>query len=386
MLISIIVFLMDTLNSDIIKYVLPHFLEIKDLYNFGLTNKYYFDCYKLIIHQKIISNIINKLKIIFQDHYDNIIKLMQENNSIISGSFIIQCILDEEWVSDIDIYEQDTYYGTKCNVHNETILNEYLNKHYKSECFTTRSLYDDISSNQIKIHISEYNNHNKNKNKINKIQLIHLNVKEHDDVKIFIDTTFDFDICKNIFYFENNKPHLFIKSLSDIINKQTDFKFKFGLFSSIARMIKYTKRGFYFDISNFTYNDYVERTSIYIQDTDFKSLMIFNLQKLTNNIFKLINGDLEKFIKLSETQVQHIVRFDRFNNPKLIKKYERYRGIKLKVLNNNIIQINDKFKICDYLECEATLLNPNKQSKHSHFRVCNIGDHTRHSKYIIFFS
>ena len=46
---------------------------------------------------------------IFGDHYDVFVKIMIDNGAFISGSFIIQCILNEDWSvlnekTDIDIY------------------------------------------------------------------------------------------------------------------------------------------------------------------------------------------------------------------------------------------------------------------------------------------
>ena len=53
----------------------------------------------------VIGKILRRLKSIFGDIYDDFIDMMKNDNIVISGSFILQCIYNESWEnSDIDIF------------------------------------------------------------------------------------------------------------------------------------------------------------------------------------------------------------------------------------------------------------------------------------------
>src|ERR1700722_4295200 len=89
----------DPFNYVIIKYLYPI-----DLYNLCLTNKKFNMMLKNKIKKSIISEIENRLKNIL-DNFLEFQEFLNKSSSIISGSFIIQCILGEYWNnSDIDIY------------------------------------------------------------------------------------------------------------------------------------------------------------------------------------------------------------------------------------------------------------------------------------------
>jgi len=89
----------------------------------------------------------------------------------------------------------------------------------------------------------------------NSIQIIQAKVEnDHNKMNEFIHDTFDFDICKNIYYINNGKEYLNILKLNDILNKISEFKIGYRVGSSIQRYEKYTKRGFNI-INNMTYDE-----------------------------------------------------------------------------------------------------------------------------------
>lgn len=78
----------------------------KDLWLLAQTCHYY---NKLIIKDTLTESLLNqinkRLYYIFGDNLSIFKEEMKNNNAVISGSFIIQCILGEYWKdSDIDIY------------------------------------------------------------------------------------------------------------------------------------------------------------------------------------------------------------------------------------------------------------------------------------------
>jgi hypothetical protein len=81
-------------------------LCVKDLYELYLTTPKYKSLFTpQTINQVLINKINDRLKYIFQDQYDNFKLALKTDKAVISGSFIIQCILGETWSnSDIDIY------------------------------------------------------------------------------------------------------------------------------------------------------------------------------------------------------------------------------------------------------------------------------------------
>ena len=85
--------------KDIIDNVLYQYLNPIDIWNF-----YPYESNKNSIFEKcLIFNINERLKDVFGDDYDTFKKGMNDNNLVISGSFILQCILGERWQSDIDL-------------------------------------------------------------------------------------------------------------------------------------------------------------------------------------------------------------------------------------------------------------------------------------------
>src|SRR5438128_2481895 len=95
---------MDIFNlpQDII-YNISEYLAPIHVYNFTKTCKYYMTTVEIKL--VIIKEINRRLTIIFGDKLAGFKNVMRDTCSMISGSFILQCILGEYWdKSDIDIF------------------------------------------------------------------------------------------------------------------------------------------------------------------------------------------------------------------------------------------------------------------------------------------
>lgn len=210
-----------------------------DLYNLKMSTKYH---YNLITYSDIkyviISNIINKLQEMIDVKINDLLKFMDKYEITISGSFIIQCILNEYWVdSDVDMY---TYSSVNLN------KNIFVNNNYTVSGYTTENEYATLK--YIKM-MGVFEKHNKLK-----VQLIVLDTDK--DIYEYVKTTCDFDVCKNIFNIKNGKCNLQIHNLQNIMNKQISCNFLGMSCTMPTRKLKYEKRGFIFKnhiIGNYTY-------------------------------------------------------------------------------------------------------------------------------------
>lgn len=237
----------EMLNNEIINYLTPI-----DLYNIMQTCKQY---RKIItenhFNKRVISEINKRLYNIFGNDMQTF-KNSMNNDFVITGSFIIQCILGEIWDdSDLNIF--------KCsNINRKELV---LNRDVDSDCikrfdenynsiFTTSYFSDNDSSD-------DNSNDRLNNIKPNVIQFLENNhdflKKSSANIKITnIDKCgskmggCDFDICKNIFWFDG-KDNIYIHNIIEILSRQTKFKFTINEKSSLIRYKKYQQRGFTFD-------------------------------------------------------------------------------------------------------------------------------------------
>ena len=191
----------DDIVQGIILYLKP-----KDAYNLIITCHNYKK--KFNIKKNLINEINYRLYNIFGDKLDQFKKLMKDTQSVISGSFIIQCLLDEYWdCSDIDIYVSKYEPSSKFNIddfmfHNMKFHGRHENCDRNNDIKWVRTYKPDT------IYIIDdygcYRAIKKNNSKSHyDIQIIGLGVaKTYSSIKTFIDTTFDFDVCKNMYFFK----------------------------------------------------------------------------------------------------------------------------------------------------------------------------------------
>lgn len=289
------------LHGDIFTSHIYQNLSIINIYNLSLTCKAYSNINKIKLVDRLNEIINIRLEKIFGDKISEFYSILQNTGGIISGSYILQCILNEKWDnSDIDIYipmqdniitatewdnpksEMDDFiYGfysifasydsdryndirtpkiiskmkfirnfwllTDDYNNMETIGEDNLrnfidiNNDLNNDLQLSKKIRDD---NKIK-----YNNDNiiinKLDFKINNIQIILVNIPR-DKMTEFINDEYDFDICKNIFSREKNRGDFRIKSFENIVSKTTKFNYTHSEEGSLIRKTKYEKHGFQF--------------------------------------------------------------------------------------------------------------------------------------------
>ncbi len=212
----------DTINLII------HNLARKELYYLSLTSTFY---HELIQFKKLILNTIHKR--LQYELGDNFINIMHRNKAFISGSFIIQCVLDEYWSnSTIDIYvpyiendfnELENYLSNELYIENH-LMHTY---HCNTQIFSfLKNLYKDIINvrdftpwchNEYCDDDDEDHYHNfvigyHNTTKLN-VQIISLNIPKDDLSYYRFVQTFKFNMCM---YCDDK---LYINNIEDILNE-----------------------------------------------------------------------------------------------------------------------------------------------------------------------
>lgn len=206
-----------------------HEMNPLSLFKLRSLNKSYYKIITLdVIHESIIKEINNRLFVIFGDSLVIFKQLLEQKKAIISGSFILQCILGEYWIdSDIDIFCPVNIYN------NFNFLENFLITRLN---FKIKNNYQDNYGYNTRVKNFEVIKHN---DKI-KIQIIELFIESnYEKLNMHVNGT-DFDICKNMFYVENNVDNIRISALNNIFNKII----KSANNSGIDRCQKYYKRGF----------------------------------------------------------------------------------------------------------------------------------------------
>jgi len=210
----------------------------------------------------------------FKEKYCLFRQAMISDKAVLSGSFIIQMILGERWKnSDIDIFtsvidfkenRQISYDNTGYKYY--TNMEVFLHRDGKltmedmmrimndKGCDDEDRVYVDALGSKGSphhggsltaiAHIANYYIDTKRDHIFRDFQIIEL--YRDTDVLGFIDSTFDFDICKNTFYYDEQGMYLNIRNVNDIINRKAGFKPCANLESSLIRCRKYTARGFKF--------------------------------------------------------------------------------------------------------------------------------------------
>lgn len=224
-------------QSDWFLYNLSFYVGVMDLYNLKLVSKMTWK--NMIVRGGDIKNIIIKqihirLKNILRDQYDLFIRYIKINQIAISGSFMMQCILGEDWAnSDIDLYlcdeENDNYFDIM------GIDKEVLTYEQKQEITDSYGHFIDI--NKI-INRKVYGK---------RIQTIYVGenvINTHEEFKNFVMNTFDLNICKNIFQIIDGKEMVYVHDLMGLIRKREVVDGNYIREKKWGRIEKYIGRGF----------------------------------------------------------------------------------------------------------------------------------------------
>ena len=238
-----------------------------------------------ILERCCLLKVLTRLKGVFEDKFDAFMAELDRSGAIVSGSFLIQCILGEEWSSekrDIDIYvdiKDKLVQVYKCATWNPTTQFEtWFFDNFLFTDVTDATQYLKLSSSIVWIReftfpkpgiaIPDRNFLGTARDsQIDQtkpiLQIIDLDFNETSmrrfeeivprqnfpkDIFEFIDLTFDFDVCKNTFGVRAGQPELRIKCLNQIVNKISTYSIPIELNreKTESRKRKYVERGFRF--------------------------------------------------------------------------------------------------------------------------------------------
>lgn len=218
-------------------------LTIKDIYNMSLTNRrLYKRCGSVYIINQIKYKIKIQLQKIFKQNYDGFVQAMSKSFAVLSGSLVLQCILNEKWNnSDTDIYVESEETEEIMKNFLETLTNEFYEKEdhggYRAAEINNVTEYF-LERDQYKPGITLPGD-----DKI--VQLVQIETSPSYTLWHHINNT-GFDICKNLVCFDENcNMQITITNLRGIINKCITFTI-LDIEDFYFRMEKYSKRGFWF--------------------------------------------------------------------------------------------------------------------------------------------
>ncbi|HSW76358.1 MAG TPA: hypothetical protein VLG50_04910 [Candidatus Saccharimonadales bacterium] len=208
------------LQGDLFKHHIIQHLNLNTYIDLSLISKYYNQYYNMYFNDYMCDIIIYRLKLIFGTTYDIFKLLMNDSGAIITGSFIIQCLLGVKWENtDIDVFVP-----LAC----DDLFVDFCKSLKIKEC--DRMTYDVLLGKIVDIKDYYINEH--------ALQFITI-----DDTNMidFINDDFDFDICKNAFYYNQFKPKIDIYDIKLLL-----YKFIFIKDETIndKRKRKYIERGF----------------------------------------------------------------------------------------------------------------------------------------------
>jgi hypothetical protein len=270
------------------------FLTPIALYNLKHTSKYYYkNINTKIITNAIIPNIHRRLKQMLNEKYDKFIKYIDKNSVSISGSFILQCILDEHYEgSDVDLYSYLSY--------NDEMWYSLIDMEDLDE--TQKTLAEDYAILP-DIH-DVINGHIKNGQKLQNIQLN--NISNYEELKNYIINKYDMDICKNIFTIVNGKSMIYFHNLNKIMNKRDIITDRNIDARRMQRIDKYKSRGFNIKFKYDVFNklDHIYHENCYYPFLVYKNDSLGKFEMLTflglvfNRIdilykYNINNGDIE---------------------------------------------------------------------------------------------
>lgn len=239
------------LPSDIINIISNHLSPID---NYHLYCSCQFFHHYIDIKTSIIKNINHRLSLILGDKLEEFKQYIKSGQYAISGSFLLQCMLDEYWErSDVDVY-------TMAFDRNYLDIEIFLREQFQE----WDGNFDDGYHAQEVEWIRNYHYY------FEHIQIIAVNMYSDNQIyesifelpsnvslfKRFIDDMADFAILKNIYYYDGT-DHLILNNLYNIFNRITEYHRTGGIKVSIERYHKYKERGFRFsNLDTLSYKDF----------------------------------------------------------------------------------------------------------------------------------
>ena len=309
------------MEGDIFKYEMLNYLNISDIMKVRELNKlYYKDITIDYIKQRIIKDVETRLAEIFGPYWMEFKEQCEKSGAIISGSFLIQCILNEDWKTDIDIYISSTinrekfkkmHHGAKKTsqkmreielwlINNGMINTRYMGSDRYNEgisqdirCVRNYGFCREDKLEEYK-NVSPYDQYANYSRFVDQskpqIQIIQVN-RDIEEILEFIMDNFDLDICKNAYISKGQK--IYISNLNQIISKINCTGFGYNSKLTLARYKKYMKYGFKFpEISLKVYQKFIDRSEDFYlfsikeyDENNIEELRYFKLIKGNKNIF-----------------------------------------------------------------------------------------------------
>jgi hypothetical protein len=300
-----------------------NFLDPSDIINMCHVYPYQWGKLYHVFKNSVIRRLDDFVKDYFGCHYNEFRKEMIQNKAVISGSIILQMILNEKWIdSDIDIFVpvkgvtlekikhvntpktplEDFFYFTTMHACG-SFFNEYpgmpateiqyVRDYVKMDDETIKQLENlDVTHDDyfIKRNIIDSTIHNPD-NKI-KFQIIHVDVYPTFDTMVnYIYDNFDLDICKNVFYYDSYGCHLTMLKSYQIIDRKTNFNFQ-PTALPMCRYKKYKDRGFnFFENKETIFNMMINKCLIYNNSYEKQPLKRYKVFEINiTNIGKETRG------------------------------------------------------------------------------------------------
>jgi hypothetical protein len=235
--------------------------------------------------------------------------LLESFEAIISGSFILQILLDADWDSgDIDIYTTCTDYEIFISKMHEFFGTRRTDESPEMQQKNYYNSMNEFKFDNVSSRIGDVYTFPMNKNGLN-VQLISIDVGTRktviQDIHDYIDRTFDFDFCKNTF----NGYNLTISNRQSIIDKRHDLSLNLLPKLKFDRIIKYLNRGFIIDnldqyyinnLSNDAIKKYKNRCNTVLQEMgvmmQFILYYIGQHISITDDIYINVSGYMDKDI------------------------------------------------------------------------------------------
>jgi hypothetical protein len=218
-------------------------VDIKSL--FKCEEKLYRSLMSPILKEHLPFKVDNYFRTLFGDRYSEFRRLMTIDKAVISGSILLQIILNETWEgSDIDIFIPVSNYSLE-NIPRNTLLFSALQDFLYN--FTEGRVAPAgiapmyvFDADRVIAKIHSYT-------KINQapLQTITLRVnRDYDNVMTFIQNSFDLSVCKNGFYYDAQGPKLVLHDVEEIVYKISRCRVTQPRYLCYYRVQKYTNRGF----------------------------------------------------------------------------------------------------------------------------------------------
>lgn len=317
------------LSLDIVQHEIAKYLNLVEGFCFSQTNKYYSN---INFSQMLINTVQNRLKRVFGAKYEEFLKLLEESGALISGPFLIQCLLNEEWKcpmhkswkSNIDIFiptmSEDR--DVLAKIEQWLIENNYIDlfaltvmsyeenvekiwsirnfmpcKSDKIDEYQAILKRDEIVANSK--HYVDPNNH--------LIQTVQVKIQQ-EELEGFIWDKYDINIRKIIYGIKNNKSYIKIARLNEILTKTMRFEIPAkAVLIILWEYRRYIDRGFHFNNIDTTFL----RSTIKANYNVHICALNISCNQITEKykIYQLLNGhelfDIE-IVKVSETDKQDL--------------------------------------------------------------------------------